>query len=686
MSPRWESSVTRYRVSIDIGGTFTDLVVHDEEEQRSFTGKVLSTPDDPARGVITGLTDLIEDPGEISFLVHGTTVGVNAFLERRGTRVLLVTTEGFRDVYAIARGDRKKLFALQYRKPEPLIPLQDIHTVRERMLHDGTVDEPLREEDFDPIVQTIEEEGISSVAVCFLHSYVNPEHEVRAREILKKRVPELSVSLSHEVAREWREYERTSSAVLNAYIAPTVERYLESLEGQLEERGVETRLHVMQSNGGVMTASAARELPIQTLLSGPVGGTIGGGALSEVLDRPNLLCVDMGGTSFDASLIVEGQPSVSTEIELEGLPVLMSLVDIHTVGAGGGSLAYLEAGALRVGPKSAGADPGPACYGRGGTQPTVTDANLLLGRMDPEYFLGGNMDLDKGAAEEAIRGVAEKLDLAPEELAEGILAIINAKMAEAMRTITVEQGIDPREYSLVAFGGAGPMHAVALAQELEIEEVIVPPAPGTFSAFGMLQTDIRHDLTQTFYEAMDSSLSEELESIYVKLEDEAREVLEDEGVPGSRMELLRTADMRYVGQEYFVNVELPQNGRLTEDALGELNDRFHVAYETRYGHSTPGAPVEFVNLRVAALGELERDVAGFKPPSGGDVPPHDTREVLFEEERIPTKIFRRDRLPAGAQVAGSLVIEEDTATTVVPPGWGARVDELGNVIITQEGS
>jgi N-methylhydantoinase A len=678
--------VTGYRVSIDIGGTFTDLVVHDQEERRSFTGKVLSTPDDPARGVITGLTDLIDDPDRISFLVHGTTVGLNAFLERRGTRVLLLTTEGFRDVYAIARGDRKKLFALQYRKPEPLIPLQDIHTVRERTLHDGTVDEPLSEEDFDPIIEKIQTEDISSVAVCFLHSYVNPEHELRAREILKERIRGLSVSLSHEVAREWREYERTSSAVINAYIAPTVERYLESLEGQLEERRVGARLHVMQSNGGVMTASAARQLPIQTLLSGPVGGTIGGGALSEALGRPNLLCVDMGGTSFDASLIVEGKPSVSTEIELEGLPVLMSLVDIHTVGAGGGSLAYLEAGALRVGPKSAGADPGPACYGRGGTQPTVTDANLLLGRMDPEYFLGGNMDLDKGAAEEAIRRVAERLELTTEGLAEGILAIINAKMAEAMRTITVEQGIDPREYSLVAFGGAGPMHAVALAQELEIEEIIVPPAPGTFSAFGMLQTDIRHDLTQTYYEAMAPSLAEDLESIYAKLEDEAREVLDDEGVPEIRMGLLRTADMRYVGQEYFVNVELPQNGRLTAGALEELTNRFHTAYKTRYGHSTPGAPIEFVNLRVAALGELERDVAGFEPPAGGELPPHDTREVVFEGERVPTRIYRRGELSARVQVAGPLVIEEDTATTVVPPGWRAKVDELGDVIISQEGS
>jgi len=676
--------VTRYRVSIDIGGTFTDLVVYDEEEKQAFTGKVLSTPDDPAQGVITGLTSAMDDPGQISFLVHGTTVGLNSFLERRGERVLLITTEGFRDIYAIARGDRKKLFALKYRKPEPLVPLWDIHTVRERTLYDGTVEEPLREEDFSPILEKIQAERIGAVAVCFLHAYVNPEHEVRAREILQTSVPGLSVSLSHEVAREWREYERSSSAVLNAYIAPTVERYLRSLEGQLEDRAVEARLHVMQSNGGVMTADAARDLPIQTLLSGPVGGTIGGGALSEALGRPNLLCVDMGGTSFDASLVVEGQPSVSTEIELEGLPILMSLVDIHTVGAGGGSLAYLEAGALRVGPKSAGADPGPACYGRGGTQPTVTDANLFLGRMDPEYFLGGEMTLDVGAAEEAIRSVAEKLDLSTEELAEGILAIINAKMAEAMRTITVEQGIDPREYSLVAFGGAGPMHAVALAEELEIGEVIVPPAPGTFSAWGMLQTDIRHDVTQTFYRPMDASVAGDLESVYSELEGQARQVLREEDVPEERMELMRTADMRYVGQEYFVNVEIPENGKVTGDALGALDERFHAAYKTRYGHSTPGAPVEFVNLRVAALGELERETVGFRTGKGEALPEHELREVVFERKRLPAKIFRRDELPSGTSASGPLVMEEDTATTVVPPGWEIRVDDLGNVIVTRE--
>ncbi|HYL43219.1 MAG TPA: hydantoinase/oxoprolinase family protein, partial [Ktedonobacteraceae bacterium] len=322
--------MSRYRVSIDIGGTFTDFVVYDEQEGHAFTSKVLSTPDNPARGVITGLTGLIDDFGDVAFLVHGTTVGLNAFLERRGARVLLITTAGFRDSYIIARGDRKKLYALQYRKPEPLLPPRDIHPVRERVRWDGSVQEDLHAEDFEPIIEKIKAEGIKTVAICFLHAYVNPEHEIRARKILQERVAGLSISLSHEIAREWREYERSSSTVLNAYIAPIVERYLTSLESQVEERGLRKTLYVMQSNGGVMTASAARSLPIRTLLSGPVGGTIGGRALSKALNRPNLLCVDMGGTSFDASLIINGQPSFSTETSFEGLPVLMSLVDIHT--------------------------------------------------------------------------------------------------------------------------------------------------------------------------------------------------------------------------------------------------------------------------------------------------------------------------------------------------------------------
>jgi N-methylhydantoinase A len=674
--------VSRFRVSIDIGGTFTDFVVHDQEAGGAYTGKVLSTPHNPAEGVISGLTQLLTDPRQIEFIVHGTTVGLNAFLERRGTRVLLVTTDGFRDVYIIARGDRKKLYDLHYAKPEPLVPPSDIHTVRERVRWDGAIQTPLHAEDFAPIIARIEREQIDAVAVCFLHANVNPDHELAARRIIQERLPEVSVSLSHEVAREWREYERTSSVVLNAYIAPVTQGYLKSLEAQIAERGVPVRLHVMQSNGGVMTSTAAQRIPIQTLLSGPVGGTIGGRALSQALDRPNLLCVDMGGTSFDVSLIVDGNLSVSTETALEGLPVLMSIVDIHTIGAGGGSLAWLEAGALRVGPRSAGASPGPACYGQGGTQPTVTDANLLLGRLNPDYFLGGAMTLDRDAAQRAIRSVAAQLGLDDEALAEGMLAVINAKMADAMRTITIRRGIDPRDYSLVAFGGAGPMHAVALAEELDITEVIVPWAPGTFSAWGMLQSDIRHDMARTFYAPLAATTPDAIEAIFSELEEQGREVLRAEEVPDERMSFVCTADMRYVGQEYFVNMVVPHDEPIADRSVATMTERFHAAYQIRYGHSTPGAPLELVNLRVIAVGSLPGRVEGFQPAAAENVRPAQ-RRVVFAGVAHDAAIFQRDTLPLGFAFTGPAIVEEETATTTVPPNWQGRVDQLGNLILTQ---
>lgn len=675
--------MSRYKVSIDIGGTFTDLVVHDEVGGRAFTGKVLSTPHNPAEGVITGLTTVLDDPREIGFLVHGTTVGLNAFLERRGARVLLITTEGFKDVYTIARGDRKELRALRYRKPTPLVPPSDIHTVRERIRWDGTVQEPLHTEDLEPIIEKIQAEGIRAVAVCFLHSYVNPEHELAVREILTQRLPGVSVSLSHEIAREWREYERTSTVVLNAYIAPPIENYLESLERQIAERGVQSRLYVMQSNGGVMTSAAARQTPIQTLLSGPVGGTIGGKALSEALGRPNLLCVDMGGTSFDVSLIVNGELSVSTETVLEGLPVLMSIVDIHTIGAGGGSVAWLEAGALRVGPRSAGADPGPACYGKGGTEPTVTDANLFLGRINPGYFLGGNMTLDYDASARAIGRLADSLGMTSEALAEGILAIVNAKMADAMRTLTVKRGIDPRDFSVLAFGGAGPMHAAALADELEISEVIVPWAPGTFSAWGMLHTDVRHDLVRTFYSALDSTSPEQIDDVFTELEAQGRAILEEEHVPEDRMRFIYSADMRYVGQEYFVNIPVERGNGFSQADIARMTELFHSTYRTRYGHATPGAPLEIVNLRVAALGLLAGRVQGFQPQEETELV-RETRKVIFDGEPVDTLILRRDVLPIGATFEGPAVVEEQTATTVVPPNWAGHVDHLGNLILRRK--
>jgi len=666
-----------HRVAMDIGGTFTDFVAMDEEAQLTTAGKTSTTPASPEQGVLEGLGQVVDDPAQISFIVHGTTVGLNAFLERKGTRVLLLMTAGARDAYSIARHDRKELYTLRYRKPERLVPRHDVFEVTERLRWDGSVDAEFDESSLAPLVDAVLREGIEAVAVCLLHAYVNPEHELRAREVLLRECPGLSVTLSHEIAREWREYERASTAVLNAYVAPRVERYLRNLEDELQGRGVAATLHVMQSNGGITSAAKARREPVQTLLSGPVGGTIGGAALSRATGRPNLLCVDMGGTSFDLSLIVDGRPTVSTETELEGLPILMPLVDIHTIGAGGGSLAWLEAGGLRVGPQSAGADPGPACYGRGGTQPTVTDANLFLGRLDPEFFLGGRMRLDEEAAARALTSVAGEIGLDEPALAEGMLSIVNANMADAMRTITVKQGIDPRDFSLVAFGGAGPMHAAWLARELEIREVIIPWSPGTFSAWGMLQTDIRHDVVRSFYRPVAELGDVDVEQVLAELVAEAGDSLAGEGIGADDHYFTPSADMRYVGQEYTVNVTI--NGTVDLDVVDAA---FHDSHRIRYGHSTPGAPVEFVNLRVAGFGSIAASATPFRPPDEALDPVAHPRRAVFDGADHDAVVLHRDRLRPGDTYEGPVVVEEPSSTTVVPPGYTMTIDQLGNLLIT----
>jgi len=665
-----------YRVAMDIGGTFTDFVVVDDERQETSAGKTSTTPVNPEQGVLEGLKHAVPDPGKIGFVVHGTTVGLNAFLERKGTRVLLLMTGGLGDAYSIARHDRKELYTLRYRKPTRLVPRHDVYEVAERLRWDGSVETRLDEASLEPLIAAVKRERIEAVAVCLVHAYVNPEHELQVKEVLERECPGLSVSLSHEIAREWREYERASTAVLNGYVAPRVERYLGNLERELDGLGVVAALHVMQSNGGITTAAKARRQPIQTLLSGPVGGTIGGAALSRVTGRPNLLCVDMGGTSFDLSLIVDGRPTVSTETELEGLPVLMPLVDIHTIGAGGGSIAWLEAGGLRVGPHSAGAVPGPACYGRGGTEATVTDANLLLGRLDPEYFLGGRMRLDESAASAALQPLARELSLEESTLAEGILAIVNANMADAMRTITVKQGIDPRDYSLVAFGGAGPMHAVWLAEELEIGEVIIPWSPGTFSAWGMLQTDMRHDLVRSFYQPIADLQTDDVAGVFVDLRTEGAGLLAEQGIAVDDQYFARSADMRYVGQEYSVDVPID-----AEVDLARVETAFHDAHRIRYGHSTPGAPVEFVNLRVAAFGRIAGEAAPFQPPEPDADPVLGTRTAVFAGTPHETGVLLRDRFADTRE--GPVVVEEAGSTTVVPPGYAVDVDGHGNLLITR---
>ncbi len=669
--------MTSYRASADIGGTFTDIVV-EPSDGPAFVGKVPTLPDDPAKGVVEGLSQLVPNLSKVSFFVHGTTVGLNAFLERAGERVLLVATAGHRDGYVIARGNRRSLYDLRYRKPEPIVPRRDVHELRGRLAWDGSEIEPLCEDDLAPVVAKAKVEGIRAVAVCLLHAYANPDHELRAGEVLRAALPDASVTLSHQVAREWREYERASSAAMNAYIAPTVERYLASLEERLRDWGLGAGVHVMQSSGGAISAAAARRNPIATLLSGPVGGSMAGAALADALRRRNLLCIDMGGTSFDLSLVVDGRASITRESELDGMPLLMPSVDIRTIGTGGGSIAWLDHGAVRVGPRSARAFPGPACYGNGGTEPTVTDANLLLGRLGERSLLGGGMALDVRAAERAMERLARKAGLAPMALAEGILSISNAAMADAMRTISVSQGVDPRDFTLVAFGGAGPMAAAFLAEELDIGEVLVPRFAGALSAWGMLQADLRLDFSRGFFRPVAETGGPDLEAVYAELEREGRAAMSEEGAGGGSLSCLRSADMRYVGQEYVINVPAAEGA----SPAGLAGD-FHEAHQRRYGHSNESAEAEFVNLRVAVTSALPRAGRTRQPQADGPATPLGERQAVFDGSARPTPVFARDALAPSARLGGPAIIEGRSATTVLPPGWRGRVNPDGHLLLTK---
>lgn len=678
--------MTRYRLGIDIGGTFTDLVLYDKKEAKYQTEKILTTPRNLSDGVLAGMKNLVDDFGEIDYFVHGTTAGLNAFLERKGSNVALLVTEGFRDIYEIGRANRPDMYSITYRKPEPLIKRRNVFEVRERVLADGTVETNLDFNHLDQVVNDIIEKGFNSVSVSLLHAYKNPENEAKVKEFIKQKAPHISVSLSHEIAREWREYERTSTTVINAYVAPIVENYLASLEERTGQEGLEGDLYIMQSNGGVMTSGVAKKMPIQTLMSGPVGGAIGSISLGKLTDYKNLICVDMGGTSFDVSLVIDGEPDVTSETSLEEFPILTPMVNIHTIGAGGGSIAWIEGGGLRVGPKSAGADPGPACYGNGGTQATVTDANLVLGRLDEEGFLGGNMKLDRDAAYEAVKKIADQLGLGVFETAEGICDIANAKMADAIRTLTVSKGIDPRDFALVAFGGAGPMHAVLIADLLGIKKILVPTVAGTFSAWGMLQTDIRHDAVRTFVSVLDRSDKKTMSDLYSEMEQETINILAQQKVKKEDMSFQRTIDIRYVGQEYTVNV--PLNVDINDhQAMAQLADLFHEMHGKIYGHSNPDGIIEAVNLRITGYGKLEKEndrESDTTSKTDTDIVIRKNKQVIWNGQGKNTPVLTTAHLQYGHEFFGPVIVEDPRTTTVIPGGYRIEVDRLGNLEITKE--
>ncbi|MDA2984904.1 MAG: hydantoinase/oxoprolinase family protein [Actinomycetota bacterium] len=667
------------RVGVDIGGTFTDAISI-SSDGRISTSKSLTTSGRLADGVVNAISGLELASKEIDYFVHGTTAGLNAFLERRGSRIALITTKGFRDVYQIGRANRPDMYNLKYQSPKPLIPRSDIFEMNERMSPEGETILEVDLKELESIAGRIEGK-FDAVAIVLLHSYKSAEHEIQVEKFLSKRLPSVLVVPSHQVAPEWREYERTSTTALSAYIAPIIDEYLLQLGKKLEEIGMRAPIRVMQSNGGVMSASTARAKAIQTLFSGPVGGTIAGVEIGKKLDFDKLICVDMGGTSFDVSLVIDKKADVESQTELQGLPILSPTVSMHTIGAGGGSIAYLAGGALRVGPRSAGAMPGPACYGRGGSEPTVTDANLFLGRLPQIAKLGGNLPLDSDASQRALDSVGTQLKLAPEEVASGIISIVNAAMANAIREITVSRGIDPRDFSLVAFGGAGPLHAIAIAEELELKSVVIPANPGVLSAWGMLQADTRHDQVLNFYSLLHEISLPQFEEALKKLRVQSKEILDSESIPVNLQEFRPAVDLRYVGQEYTVTVEWSDEWSVAK-ALAELPNMFEAEHLSRYGHNNPGESIELVNIRMSALG-LNGITSEQYLPESQTKSEEMVYPVYFNKEWTDSKIIQRDQVKIGGSVAGPAVILEPDCTTLLHPGWQAKVAVGGHIVISR---
>ena len=676
------------RLGIDIGGTFTDITVLEEDTGRLTVTKVPSRRSDPGGALINAVERGLElaavDAGYVTMLVHGTTIVTNAVLEQKLPQTSLVTTEGFRDVLEIGRHFRPDMYDLMQDKPKPVVPRERRYCVSERMSAEGEVLEEPDQAEVAQLFNVIRESGSKAVAVCFLNSFVNPVNEQIVRDWLKQGLPGIHVAASYEVCREIREFERMSTVALNAAAMPLVTQYLEDITPKIKAVLPNANILLMQSNGGSLTINAAQDYPVRMITSGPAGGALAVQRLGAATKQLNLLGVDMGGTSTDISLIHKGELRMTTEGGIDELPVKVPMIEINTIGAGAGSIAWLDDwNGLHVGPQSAGADPGPAAYNRGGTEPTVTDANLVLGRMHPDRFVGGDMSVDLPAARDAIKvKIAEPLKMSVEEAAAGIIRIANANMERALRVSSAEKGFDPRDITLLAFGGAGPMHAAALAAAVGIPEVLVPERPGVFSAVGLVMSDIRHDFGQTrVLRGAEISVAN-LKPLYDSLDLEAHEALERDGVPKVDRDLQRSADLRYVGQAYEVNVAVP-GGALDDAAASHIVQNFHDLHQQLYAHHHPDKPVEFVSGRVAAIGlmsapELQRHVA-----KGGQAEPKESRPVYFNEsgDYVDTAVYDRDALSAGSEFDGPAIVEQTDSTTVIHPGQHARIDELGNLLI-----
>jgi N-methylhydantoinase A len=676
-------------VGVDIGGTFTDLVGC--IDGRIVTSKTSTVPADPTRGVADSLALAHCSMPALAEVLHGSTIAINTVLERKGARTALITTRGFRDTYAIGRGNRIEAFNLMFHRPRPLIPRDLTFEITERMNAKGEPMVPLAESELRALLGEFAAYKIEAVAVCLLHSYANPEHERRIGQILRQAAPDLFVTLSHEIVREYREYERTSTTALNAFVGPRVKTYLRRLEAFLRGEKFEGQINIMRSNGGVMSIGLAQEQPVSMMESGPVAGMIGAGRLTTQLGIERAIGFDMGGTTAKASLITRGAPAIEEGYVIghpvSGQPMQLPVVDIVEVGAGGGSIAWCDpTGGIHVGPESAGADPGPACYGKGSPDPVVTDADLILGRINAERFLNGAMQLDRAAAEHAMRSkIADPLRLTVAEAALGIVQIADAAMSLAVRAVSVNKGVDPRQSAMVAFGGAGPLHAVAIAREIFIPKVIVPKVPGTFSALGMLMASWRQDFVRTLYGALGRLDPAQVAAVFAELTEAGQHQLARDHIDPKVASFTFLADLRYVGQEHTISIPVARPDLLSGD-FQPLRHLFDAEHDQRYGQASPEERLEVVNVRLVITAARTDTVAERwlaeawtpEPPIADGI-----RDVIFADAARPTRtrIVWRPALAVGARIEGPAVIEEPNATTLIYPGDVAVVSGAGHLII-----
>jgi N-methylhydantoinase A len=703
------TGATTYRLGVDVGGTFTDGVLLDEQSGAISIDKILTTPDDPSRAflqVALRLQDKLDlDPRQVRYIMHAMTTATNAVIERRGARAGLLVTAGFRDVLEIQRQVRHELYNLQTDKPPPLILRRHCLEIVERLDYQGRQLVPLDLRGVARAVERLKSAGIDSIAVCFLHAYRNAVHEQQAAEVIRRLHPQAMVSLSSEIAPEIREYWRASTTVVNAYVAPVVAHYLGNVEQRLEQAAFSPEVHVMQSNGGVTTAAVAKQRPIALIESGPAAGVRVAAFLAERMGFQDAISFDMGGTTAKMGLVREGQPRLLQEFEVgagsfsgtglvkgSGYPVLTAVVDLVEVGAGGGSLGWIDGGGLlRVGPRSAGAEPGPACYARGGKEPTITDANLVLGRLNPDYFLGGQLRLDVDAACQALQSrCAEPLGIEAVGAAMGVVDIANATMGQAMRLVTVQRGYDPRGFCMVAFGGAGPAHANALAAALAIPVVLVPPGPGVAAALGILVSDLRHDYRATHLQPLVRARAADLAAIFHDFAETACTTLAGEGVPAERVRVERYLDMRYIGQSWKLSVPLGPDDLHDDTALMRVKSAFDRLHEATYSYSAPDDQAEIVNVGMVATGimprvELRAVPTGERSPCAAHT---GTRPVYFGEVDgfVSSKVYDRYALRVGNVIDGPAIIEEVDSTTVVHPGHEAEVGQFGVLMLRRPGS